>query len=601
MDPVPDPPPRSVLAGYADRIERLTRLADRPIVAKVAAAPALMLALVVFIVAIGSTALLIADRSVDRIVHGDMRDVSRLSAMTLRFESVDSAVYRLLVAKAANQSTDVGRQAAMIARDLDTVRSSLRAFRSHHADHRASVDAVLADLDRYGETVRVITSMLEIDFASSAAMVAPFRVHARRVEQRIRGLAATGMERAEANAADTAFTTRVTMLAMIGGALIVAALGIVVAYVISRSTVRSITGIAAATDAVMRGEAPDFAGLRRGDELGQMVTALQGFHQHRCEAERLEREAVSLREEACRQEERRILSVRRAREEAAEIRRRDLAELAQAFEDKVSGAIHQAQQAMAQLDRHAEQLNSSTDGDRRLANDLDMIARLFSEEMHDASAATDSLARTFVDIDREVAGTRQAARAITRHAESATDAVGRSQDKAVTITQIVDVIDAIAKQTNLLALNASIEAAHTGQAGAGFAVVAAEIKALSGRTGVSTHEARDKIEAMQEQIADVVSNTRSLTALIAGMDQITERVAMMSRAQTTSIDRLNDRIGEVREQTGALASASERINTSVQDNLDAVLQLRTASATLDQALTTLATDAQAFTHRLLAG
>ena len=592
---------RRSLHGLAERIERLTRLADRPIVAKVAAAPMLMLALVIFIVAISTTALVIADRSVERIVHADMRDVSRLNAMTSRFEAVDSTLYRLLFAKAANQTIDIRQQATIIAHDLDTVRSNLRAFRSHHPDDRLAVDSVLIDLDRYGASVQVITSMLEIDFASSAAMVAPFRAHAGHLEQRIRAMAAAGVDRAEANAARAAFSTRATMLVMIAASLIVAALGIVVAYVISASTVRSITGIAAATDAVMRREVPDFAVLRRGDELGQMVVALQAFHQHRCEAERLEREAVALHEEARRQEELRILSVRRARQEAEDVRQKTLADLAQAFDDKVSGAILQAQQAMTHLDRHAEHLSESTDGDRRLATDLATIARLFSDEMHDASTATRSLASTFVDIDCEVEGTRQAASAITRHAHSATNAVSQSQVKAVTITQIVDVIDTIARHTNLLALNASIEAAHTGPSGAGFAVVAAEIKSLSSRTGVSTHEARHKIEAMQEQIASLVSNMQSLTTLIAGMDAMTERVAAMSRAQTASIDCLNGRIGEVREQTGALADASERINTSVQENLDAVLHLRTARATLNQSLTTLAADAQAFTHRLLAG
>lgn len=589
------------LKGHVDRIERLTRLADRPIIVKVAAAPMLMLALIVFLVTISTAALVVADRSVDRIVRTDMRDVSGLNAMTSQFEAVDSAVYRLLVAKAANQTTDVGDQAADIGRDLAAVRSSLIAFRADHPDHREAVDAVLTDLDRYGATVQVITSMLEVDFASSAAMVAPFRAHAQRVERRIRAMAASGVDRAGANAAGAAFTTRATMLVMIGASLLVAVLGIVIAYVISRSTVRSITDIAGATDAVMRGEAPDFAGLHRGDELGRMVVALQAFHQHRCEAERLEREAVALHQEARRQEERRILSVRRARQDAEEARQRNLAELAEAFEDKVSSAIHQAQQAMVHLDGYAEHLSRSTEHDRKLASDLGTIARVFSDEMHDANTATDSLARTFVAIDREVEGTRQAARAISRHAHSATDAVSKSQVKAVSITQIVDVIDAIAKQTNLLALNASIEAAHTGRSGAGFAVVAAEIKSLSSRTGISTHEARDKIVAMQEQITSVVSNTQSLTALIAGMDGITERVAAMSRAQTVSIDHLNGRIGEVREQTGALADASERIATSVKDNLSAVLHLRSASATLDQALTMLAADAQSFTQRLLAG
>jgi methyl-accepting chemotaxis protein len=538
------------------RLEERLRLPNRSIRTKVAATPAIMLVLFMAMAIASTTALLLTGRSVDHIVNHDMQDINRLNAITQRFDTANLDVYHLLVLKAANPTVTIDPQVGVIRAELRDVRLRLVQFRQTHPNQADALKPVVGELDQYIATVDVLTSMLAIDFASTSAMIEPFRTNAQRINVQIRQVTAAGIRRADRGAGGALMITRITILILLLALVVSTAISLIMAYLVGRSIVTSITGIAAATEAVMNEREIDFTTLKRRDELGLVVTALESFQAHRAEAKTLAVRAETLR--------------LRAQEE----------------KQRQSDAI-------AALEAQTRQ--GAINGNRRLAHDLDVIADMFATEMFEAGKETQSLARAFDDIDREVAGTSLAAKSITEHARSANETVALSQQQAASIEQIVDVITAISKQTNLLALNASIEAARAGPAGAGFAVVAGEVKMLASRTGASARDVRSKIEAVQGQIQSVVKTTESLGALIHSLDDGAGRVATMSRGQTRAIEQLNGRITAVEDRSQTLAEASRQISSSVDQNLASINEVQQTGAMLKLTLQSLANDAQRFT------
>lgn len=146
-------------------------------------------------------------------------------------------------------------------------------------------------------------------------------------------------------------------------------------------------------------------------------------------------------------------------------------------------------------------------------------------------------------------------------------------DSIQNITQVIGVINEVARQTNLLALNASIEAESAGDSGKGFAVVAQEIRKLAVRSKESTNQIAGIIEEIKQKsdrLSDEVEISKEVgkrqTQLIDSAIKSTEAVYKNAERLISTSERIkhgNDSLNEIETK---VSESLDKISASTEEN-----------------------------------
>ncbi|MGF1643621.1 MAG: methyl-accepting chemotaxis protein [Thiotrichales bacterium] len=223
---------------------------------------------------------------------------------------------------------------------------------------------------------------------------------------------------------------------------------------------------------------------------------------------------------------------------------------------------------------------------QQTAATMTQITRSAQHNNQSASAARDLASATGKQADHSVQ--------VLDKTVAAMSAISESSRK---VTEITTVIDEIAFQTNLLALNAAVEAAHAGEHGRGFAIVANEVRNLAQRSATAAREIKHLIEESTGKVETgtqlVDESGKSLQSIVTSVHKVSALVAEIATASEDQLKGIKQvdasvrSMDEMTQQNAALveqvAAASETMNHHAQALVTAIGAFRVGAGAPVQA------------------
>jgi methyl-accepting chemotaxis protein len=244
------------------------------------------------------------------------------------------------------------------------------------------------------------------------------------------------------------------------------------------------------------------------------------------------------------------------------------------------------------MDQQSQQTQQAATAMQEMSASIAEVSRHTQSAAETARSAAET-ARDGGTIVKQVLGSMHS---IATAVSDTAATVGLLGDDSRRISQIVTVIDEIARKTNLLALNAAIEAARAGDQGRGFAVVAGEVRRLAESTAQATGEIATMIQGIQDRTRTAIASMESGTGTVQqGVITTTQAGEALERiiGMAERVDRMITQIAIAASQQAAAADQSsaslDAIHSLSHENLTemattaaGIESLRTTAVTLEQ-------------------
>jgi methyl-accepting chemotaxis protein len=240
-----------------------------------------------------------------------------------------------------------------------------------------------------------------------------------------------------------------------------------------------------------------------------------------------------------------------------------------------------------------ERLAASIYEQKELAASVAVASEEMSATLNDVAMTTVKASTLSKQVDssaddgRSVVGeTAESMDQIRAGVETTLEVMNRLEKSSGQIGEIIGLIEDVADQTNLLALNAAIEAARAGEAGRGFAVVADEVKNLSGKTSASTQQIAAIIKTIQGDIREAMQSIEDergrVETGIINSGRASEQISTILALATESADLINTIAAATEEQSSTTTDITSKIHQVSETSNEIQVQMEQAVATFGE-------------------
>lgn len=181
-----------------------------------------------------------------------------------------------------------------------------------------------------------------------------------------------------------------------------------------------------------------------------------------------------------------------------------------------------------------------------------------AHNVHAVAAACEQLNASTVEISSQTKGASRNASDVASLLGAMHEDIQRLQGAVAKIDGMVELLSTVCIQTQLLGLNASIEAAHAGDQGSGFSVVAQEVKGLSDETRRASTQIGLELHEIKQCTGDAVRTLGAMTEIIERVQASSGSIDLSVQEQLKATDSISTSIVSVSEKSEEIARRIRR-------------------------------------------